>query len=398
VKTPCIFISYRRSDAEGWAGRLSDSLRAQLGHVRIFRDIEEIPPGVDFVEYFTRAVGECDAFIEIIGPGWLTATDAKGQRRLDDPDDLTRLEVATALRRNIRVIPTLLEGASMPTAEDLPPDLQGLARRNAYPLSDSRWTEDTRKLADILREIVQPPRQIARTLVPGGIGVVVLGIIGIVLMLHNQTQRTDNSKIVTESAEPRVQQPSTHQVRKQQPNIAHEVSRPEVQKPRGPQGQPNKQPPDISKEAPAPTERDLINSIRKATGPSQRITLLNSWNEKYPDSEFKDSRLYQIVQTYGELGKYKDALEAGMGLLAGRSEGSVRKQFKDRGEYDLANSALRATDAHQSLTFLMTWKERYPDSDYKDTRLRSLLATYAKLGRYQDAVNELLSAVGPPPR
>lgn len=186
MKTPSIFISYRRTDSEGWAGRLSDALRARLGHVRIFRDIEETPPGVDFVEHFTKAVGECDAFLEIIGPGWLNATDASGRRRLDDPKDPTRLEVATALQRNIRVIPVLLEGTAMPKAEDLPEELQGLARRNAYPLSDSRWAEDTRKLAEILREIVGPPPQTRRVVLGAG-AVVVVAVTGFILVSRIDT-------------------------------------------------------------------------------------------------------------------------------------------------------------------------------------------------------------------
>ncbi len=178
MKTPSIFISYRRSDTEGWAGRLSDSLKAHLAGVRIFRDIEEIPPGVDFEEYFTKAVGECDAFIEIIGPGWLTATDASGRRRLDDPNDPTRKEVVTAIRRAIRVIPVLLEGAVMPKSEELPEDLRPLARRNAYPLSDSRWADDTKKLAEILRPIVQPPRGSRRVVLTtlGAVAVIFVGI------------------------------------------------------------------------------------------------------------------------------------------------------------------------------------------------------------------------------
>jgi hypothetical protein len=100
-----LFISYRRSDAEGWAGRLSDSLSAHLGRVNIFRDIEDIPAGVDFEAYITEAVGSCSALIALIGPHWLTVTDKAGRRRLDDPGDFTRLEIATALQRNVRVIP-----------------------------------------------------------------------------------------------------------------------------------------------------------------------------------------------------------------------------------------------------------------------------------------------------
>src|SRR5678815_1690123 len=99
-----IFISYRRSDSEGWAGRLSDSLKAELGRVNIFRDIEDIPPGVEFDTYIETAVSSCDVLIAIIGPHWLAAANSDGQRRLDDPKDFTRLEIVGALKRNIRVI------------------------------------------------------------------------------------------------------------------------------------------------------------------------------------------------------------------------------------------------------------------------------------------------------
>src|SRR5688572_1923277 len=105
-----IFISYRRSDTQPWAGRLSDSLKAALGRVRIFRDIEDIPPGAHFENVINDKVGTCDALIALIGPQWLISTDRYGTRRLDDPKDFTRLEIATALKRNVRVIPTLVGG------------------------------------------------------------------------------------------------------------------------------------------------------------------------------------------------------------------------------------------------------------------------------------------------
>lgn len=106
-----IFISYRRADAEGWAGRLSDSLKVELGRVNIFRDIDDIPPGVEFDTYIAEAVGSCDVLIALIGPRWLNVTDKSGQRRLDDPNDFIRLEIATALKRNVRVIPALVGDA-----------------------------------------------------------------------------------------------------------------------------------------------------------------------------------------------------------------------------------------------------------------------------------------------
>jgi len=89
----------------------------------VFIDVASIEPGVDFAEVITRAVGSCDVLLAVIGPGWLTAPDEAGQRRLDDPDDLVRLEVEAALARDVRVIPVLVEDATMPRRKDLPEDL-----------------------------------------------------------------------------------------------------------------------------------------------------------------------------------------------------------------------------------------------------------------------------------
>jgi hypothetical protein len=153
-----VFISYRRSDAEGWAGRLHDALTAHLGagrfsRIKIFRDIEGIPPGVDFETYINEAVGSADVLIALIGPRWLTASES-GRRRLDDPHDLTRAEIATALRRKVTVIPVLVGNATMPESADLPDDLKPLARRQAHELSDSRWAHDCRNLTRVVKPIV----------------------------------------------------------------------------------------------------------------------------------------------------------------------------------------------------------------------------------------------------
>jgi len=153
-----IFISYRREDARGDAGRLTDDLKESFGAGRIFRDIETIEPGVDFVEALNRAVSLCPVLLAIIGPNWHTVKDAAGRRRLDDPHDFIRLEIGTALSRNIRVIPVLVGGASMPKAEDLPENLQLLARRQAYELSDRRWEFDVKQLTESLETIIGPAR------------------------------------------------------------------------------------------------------------------------------------------------------------------------------------------------------------------------------------------------
>lgn len=99
-------------------------------------DIDTIEPGLDFVEVIEQAVGSCDVLIALIGKQWLTVSDAKGRRRLDNPEDFVRLEIKTALARKIRVIPALIPGATMPHSEELPEVLQKLARHNAIPLSE----------------------------------------------------------------------------------------------------------------------------------------------------------------------------------------------------------------------------------------------------------------------
>jgi hypothetical protein len=147
-----VFINYRRDDGSGWAGRLSRDLRASLGDDDVFEDIAAIEPGIDFTEAIEKKLASVDVLLAVIGPRWLAAADKKtGKRRLDDPDDLVRREIATALLRGIRVVPVLVGGAALPSAEELPEDLKGLIRRNACELSDSRWDYDVQQLAQRLR-------------------------------------------------------------------------------------------------------------------------------------------------------------------------------------------------------------------------------------------------------
>jgi len=147
-----IFISYRREDGAGHAGRLYDSLRARFDSV--FLDVSGIEAGVDYVEAINNAVGCCDLLIVVIGPRWSSLADAGGRRRLDNPHDFVRLEAAAALERNIRVIPVLVAGAEMPTADELPEPLKALARRQAFELRDARWAADVDELiAQIARAV-----------------------------------------------------------------------------------------------------------------------------------------------------------------------------------------------------------------------------------------------------
>jgi hypothetical protein len=152
---PRIFISYRRDDSAMAAGRLYDHLSAHFSDKSLFMDIDTIEPGEDFVEVLQNAVGSCQALIAVIGPDWLSIADEMGRRRLDDPNDFVRLEIAAALERNIRVIPVLVDGASMPLAVDLPDDLAKLARRNALFISNERFRYDAAKLIETLDRVLQ---------------------------------------------------------------------------------------------------------------------------------------------------------------------------------------------------------------------------------------------------
>lgn len=148
-----IFISYRRDDSPGHAGRIFDRLRGRFGSDVVFMDVAAIEAGVDFVEALHTAIGSCDALIAVIGPQWFSAAP-DGRRRLDEPHDFVRLEIAGALERNIRVLPVLVEGASLPPTDDLPDDLRPLTRRQAVELRDSRWDDDIERLVHALEKLV----------------------------------------------------------------------------------------------------------------------------------------------------------------------------------------------------------------------------------------------------
>ena len=134
-----IFVSYRRSDASGYAGRLFDRLSAHFGEKNIFMDVEDLDLGVDFHEALEKAVSACDLLIALIGRQWLNIKDEKGQRRLDDPGDFVRIEIAAALNRDIRVIPILVQDARMPETSDLPEVLQRLTRFNGMEIRHERF-------------------------------------------------------------------------------------------------------------------------------------------------------------------------------------------------------------------------------------------------------------------
>jgi len=149
-----IFLSYRRSDAAGAAGRLTDRLKQKLGDQSVFRDLDSISAGADFEHAIRDAMRGASVVLVVIGPRWVDARADDGRRRLDDPKDYVRLEIETALAQDVPIVPLLVEGAEMPKQGELPPSLAPLALRNAHELSERRWSYDAdqlvRQLADRL--------------------------------------------------------------------------------------------------------------------------------------------------------------------------------------------------------------------------------------------------------
>ena len=156
-----IFVSYRRQDASGEAGRLVDDLQDVFGEESVFLDVETLEAGLDFVEAIDQALNSCKVMLAIIGPHWAKIKDTDGNLRLFEEGDFIRIEIAAALKRNIRVIPILVNGASMPSNSDLPEDLQPLKRRHAHEISSSRWKYDTEQLVEILSKIIEPSKKTA---------------------------------------------------------------------------------------------------------------------------------------------------------------------------------------------------------------------------------------------
>jgi hypothetical protein len=153
-----IFISYRRDDSAGEAGRLADHLQRRFGADRVFLDIETIDPGTDFVQVLQQSLAETAVVLVLIGRQWLDIRGAAGGRRLDDPADFVRLEVAAALGRGGPVVPVLVQGARLPRAEDLPETLAPLVTRQAASLDHAEFHADAERLADRLARLVDGGR------------------------------------------------------------------------------------------------------------------------------------------------------------------------------------------------------------------------------------------------
>jgi len=151
-----IFISYRRDDSEGFAGRIRDRLTQQFGEDAVFTDINSIPPGAEVRQFIADAVKQCRVMLVLIDRQWLTISDATtGERRLDNPDDFVRLEIVAGLQHGLTVIPVLLRGSPMPAAADLPDPIKGLPSRNAVFIHSNSFNSDVKHMIEAIRPLLQ---------------------------------------------------------------------------------------------------------------------------------------------------------------------------------------------------------------------------------------------------
>ena len=151
---PRIFISYRRDDAAGDAGRLADHLHRRFGKDRVFLDIDTIDPGTDFVRVLHDSLQETAAVLVVIGPRWTSVRNADGSPRLESASDFVRIEVEAALGRSIPVVPVLVQGAKMPETKDLPSSLASLVTRQAATLDHAEFHDDAERLCDRLAAMI----------------------------------------------------------------------------------------------------------------------------------------------------------------------------------------------------------------------------------------------------
>ena len=153
-----IFINYRVHDTAGETGRLVDRLKERFSADQIFMDIDKIEPGVDFTKAISKSLESCDVMLAVIGPNWLGKDPTKDTSRIKNPNDWVKTEISTALARDIRVIPVLVDGGQLPDADDLPPDLQSLLLRQSFEISNKRWDYDTQQLIDVLIKMGITPK------------------------------------------------------------------------------------------------------------------------------------------------------------------------------------------------------------------------------------------------
>ena len=162
-----VFVSYRRDDSADVSGRINDRLVEHFGESSIYKDVDNVPLGINFSEHIGEAVAKCDVLLAVIGPRWLTVSSEDGQRRLDDPQDYVRIEIEAALTRQIPVIPLLVRGATIPTKDNLPENLQELTLRNGISVRpDPDFHRDLDRLISSLEQHLDTSKPPADLLSP----------------------------------------------------------------------------------------------------------------------------------------------------------------------------------------------------------------------------------------
>jgi hypothetical protein len=154
-----VFICYRREESAFAARVIYDRVAQRLGPENFHLDIDNIDVGVDWFNALTDRIGACDALVAIIGRNWISNVDKDNRRKIDDTNDFVRIEIEAALKRDIRVIPVLLDGAVMPKSAELPDSLKGLARRQGIEISSARFEADVEKLTAALGSILDERRR-----------------------------------------------------------------------------------------------------------------------------------------------------------------------------------------------------------------------------------------------
>jgi hypothetical protein len=200
-----IFINYRRDDVRGVAGRLYDHLTTTFSKDDVFMDVDAMEPGIDFVRQLDSKVSQCHVLLAMIGPNWLEARDRDGKPRLDDDKDFVRVELASALKREIHVIPVLIDGAQMPPQEKLPDDLRPLTRHHALELRHTRFSADAETIVHALQKI--SPKRMPWKLIAAGVGgVAVLGVAALFLNAMLRSGPATPEKLIAPQAQMAPQQ------------------------------------------------------------------------------------------------------------------------------------------------------------------------------------------------
>lgn len=316
-----IFINYRRGDEPGFTQALLGRLEQAFPAERLFIDVDNIPPGEDFVRMLESQVAQCDAMLTVIGNNWLDATDERGGRRLDDPHDFVRIEIESALRQGKRVIPVLVHQARMPYPDELPEAIRPLSQRNAVRLTHERFRSDVQGLIKALQGAIEdvaarrssivgasdhavkplePPPSSRRALAALGVlGVVLIGAAGIWLAYPKLTLLSHEAVPVQSAPVPPTFPPPTAV---QLPPLPQTPVRPgpvqaapaQDQAPAAPvQSAPSvAKPPSQSAAAPPPEpsldasriEVTFWNSIKDEKNPH----LFEAYLKRYPDGAFAD--------------------------------------------------------------------------------------------------------------